>query len=93
MGKYCSVRQPTDDEITRRMRIAFRIPKATDPPLEYVTFIAFPQQKIVTRQCYVACTRLAQRRWVLRLVKQLQTEGRSLLTVKSRSPVQTNPAH
>jgi hypothetical protein len=39
--KYGRARQATDDNITRRMRIACWITKATDTHTEYVTFIAF----------------------------------------------------
>jgi len=40
--KYCTARQATDENATRRMRFACRIPKATDPHSEYVILIAFP---------------------------------------------------
>jgi len=40
--------QDTDDNIIRRMRLACRIPKATDTHSEYSIIIAFPRQK----NCY-----------------------------------------
>ena len=39
MGKYCTVRKATDDNIIRRMRIACWIPKATETHSEYVTLL------------------------------------------------------
>jgi len=39
--KYCRAGQATDN-ITRRMRIAYRIPKATNTCSEYVIFILYP---------------------------------------------------
>jgi hypothetical protein len=44
-GKYGRAGQATDDNITRRMRIACWIPKTTDTHSEYVIIIAFPQQQ------------------------------------------------
>jgi hypothetical protein len=35
----------TDDNISRRMRFAFWIDKATDTRTKYVIFMAFPRQK------------------------------------------------
>jgi len=43
--KYCRVGQTTYDNITRRMRIACCILKATDTRSEYVILTAFPRQK------------------------------------------------
>jgi hypothetical protein len=43
--EYGRARQATDNNITRRMRIACWITKATDTHSEYVTLIAFPRQQ------------------------------------------------
>jgi hypothetical protein len=43
--KYVTARQPTDDNIIRRMRFACWITKATDTHSEYVILIAFPRQQ------------------------------------------------
>jgi hypothetical protein len=43
--KYGTARQATDNNITRRMRFACRITKATDTHSEYVTLITFPRQQ------------------------------------------------
>ena len=43
MEKYGTARQPTDDDITWRMRTACWI--ATDTHSEYVIIIAFPRQE------------------------------------------------
>jgi hypothetical protein len=40
-GKYCTTRHATNDDITRRMRIACCITKATNAHSEYVIIIAF----------------------------------------------------
>ena len=45
MEQYGRARQATDDNITRRKRIACCIPKATDKHTEYVILIAFPRQQ------------------------------------------------
>ena len=45
MEKYCGVEQVPDDNITRRMRIACWIPKATNTHSEYVMLIDFLQSK------------------------------------------------
>jgi hypothetical protein len=46
MWKKCSiVGQATDDNVTRRMRSAYCIPKATDTNSEYVILIALPLQQ------------------------------------------------
>ena len=42
-------RQATDDNIIRRMRIAYWIPKATNTHSEYVTLIAFFTTTMVAR--------------------------------------------
>jgi len=42
MEKYCTARQTTDDNTTRRMSIACWITKATDTQSEYVILTAFP---------------------------------------------------
>jgi hypothetical protein len=43
--KYGTARQPTDDNIIRRMRFARCITKTTDTHSEYVILIAFPRQQ------------------------------------------------
>ena len=43
--KYCTASQDTDCSITRRMRFACWINKATDTDSEHVIFIAFPRQQ------------------------------------------------
>jgi hypothetical protein len=43
--EYGTARQATDDNITRRMRFACWMTKATDTHSEYVILIAFPQQQ------------------------------------------------
>ena len=48
--KHCRARQATDDNVTRRMRIACWIIKATNTHSEYVIFIVFPL-KMVARKC------------------------------------------
>ena len=45
MGKYSAARQSTDDTITRRMRFAPRINKATHTHSESVTNTAFSEQQ------------------------------------------------
>ena len=61
MEKYDSARQATDINITRRMRFACRITKATNTHSEYVTLIAFPRQQwlhersSVLRYAYITC--------------------------------------
>jgi len=45
LEKRGRARQPTDDNIIRRMRCAFWITKPTNTQSEYVIFIAFPRQK------------------------------------------------
>jgi len=45
MEKYCRVGRATDDNITWRMRIAWRIPEDTNKHSEYVILIAFPLQQ------------------------------------------------
>jgi hypothetical protein len=55
--KYCRAGQATDDNVTRRMRIACSIPKATDNHSEYVLIIAFPlQQWLHERASVLRCT-------------------------------------
>jgi hypothetical protein len=54
-------RQATDDNIIWRMHFACWIPKATDRPLEFVIFIAFPRKQwlreraSILRYTYTAC--------------------------------------
>jgi hypothetical protein len=43
--KYDRAGQATDDNITRRMRVAYWITKATNIHSEFVIFLAFPRQK------------------------------------------------
>jgi hypothetical protein len=45
MWKYDTVRDPTDDNVTRRMRIACWLIKATDTHSEYVALIACSRQQ------------------------------------------------
>ena len=45
MEKYCTAGQDTDDNITRRMRIAYCTTKTTDTHSEYVIIVAFPRQQ------------------------------------------------
>jgi hypothetical protein len=53
--------QATDDNITWRMRIACRIPKATNTHSQYVIIIVFPLQQLLhervslLRYTYIAC--------------------------------------
>jgi hypothetical protein len=51
--KKCCRAGVTDDNITRHMRIACRIPRATNTNSEYVTPIAFPTATIIPPQCLV----------------------------------------
>jgi hypothetical protein len=59
--KYCKAGQATVDNITRRMRFACWITKATHTHSEYVIFIAFPWQQwlhghaSMLRYTYTAC--------------------------------------
>jgi hypothetical protein len=61
LEKQSTVGQPTDDNITRRMRFACWIPKATDTHTEYEILIAFPLQQwlderaSMLRYTYIAC--------------------------------------
>ena len=65
--KYNSAREATDDNIIRRMRIAFFISTATDTHSEYVTLFALPRQQqlsgraSILRYTYIACLALAER--------------------------------
>ena len=43
--RYCTAGQATDDNTTRRMRIACWIPKSTNTHSEYVIIITFPPQQ------------------------------------------------
>ena len=45
MSKYCRARQATDESITRHMRNACWVPKATDTRPDYVILIALPLQQ------------------------------------------------
>jgi len=59
--KYRRVRQDTDDNITRRMRIACWLPKATNTHSQYVILIAFPlkqwlqERAPISRYTYSGC--------------------------------------
>jgi len=59
--KYCTAGQVTDDNITRRMRTACWITKATNAQSEYVIGIAVSLQKClqghvsILRYTYIAC--------------------------------------
>jgi len=59
--KYGRARQATDENVTRRMRIAYWITKATDTPLEYVLPISFSFQQLLHERTstlshtYIAC--------------------------------------
>ena len=53
MEKYGTARQATDDNITRRMRFACCITKATDTHSEYVILIACPQQQWLRERSFV----------------------------------------
>jgi hypothetical protein len=59
--KYGRAEQATDDNITRRMRFACWIIKATDSLSEYVILIAFPWQQwlreraSMLRYTYIFC--------------------------------------
>ena len=51
MGKYGRVRQATDDNIIRRVRVARSITEATDAHSEYVILIAFPLHQWLSETC------------------------------------------
>jgi hypothetical protein len=51
--KYGRARQATDDNIIRRMRIAYWITKATDTHSEYGILIAFLQQKLLSERASI----------------------------------------
>jgi hypothetical protein len=59
--KYCRVGQVTDDNTIRRMRIAWRIPKATNTNSEHVILTAFPRKQwfrdraFILRYPYTSC--------------------------------------
>jgi len=59
--KHGTVREATDGNIIRRMRVACWITKATDTEIEYVIHIAFPLQQwlhataSMLRVTYTAC--------------------------------------
>ena len=60
MEKCCSTGQATDDNIIRRIGIAYWITKATDTESEYGILIDFPlQQRLlnarVLRYTYIVC--------------------------------------
>jgi hypothetical protein len=58
--EYCGATDATDDNIIRRMRIAYWLTKATERRLEYVILIVFPWQQqflehtSVLRYTYIA---------------------------------------
>ena len=45
--------RPTNDSIIRRLRFAWRIPRATDTHSEYVIHVAFPLQQWLREQAPV----------------------------------------
>jgi len=49
VGKYGTVEQATDDNAIRCMRIACRLPKATNTHSEYVIFIVSQPAMMVAR--------------------------------------------
>ena len=51
MEKEYIAGQATRDNLTRRLRIACWIIKATNTHSQYVIFIAFPTTKMVARKC------------------------------------------
>ena len=55
METYGTVRQATDDNIIRRMRLACRVRKATNTHPEYVILTAFPRNSGFANShgCYV----------------------------------------
>jgi hypothetical protein len=59
--KCGGTRETRNDNITRRMRFARWITKATDTHSEYVIFIDFPRQQLfrerasILRYTYIAC--------------------------------------
>jgi hypothetical protein len=61
MEKYCTAGQPTDDNIPRRMRVAWRVPKAIHTHSKYVILISLPLQQwlheraLVVRYTYITC--------------------------------------
>jgi hypothetical protein len=73
--KYCTGKQAIDDNITRRLRFACWIIKATDTHSEYVIFVAFERQHLLRegtlmlRHTYFAC--LVRLRKVVREIKVL----------------------
>ena len=58
---YCRGGQATDDDVTRRMRVACWIAEATKAHSEYIILIAFPLQQwlhrhfSLLRHTYIAC--------------------------------------
>jgi len=61
MGKYGTARQATNGNITRRMRFACWVNKATEIYSVYAILIAFPRQQwlrefpSILRYMYIAC--------------------------------------
>jgi hypothetical protein len=53
--KFGTARQATDDNITRRMRFACWITKATDARSEYLILVAFPRQQCLSESGAVLC--------------------------------------
>jgi hypothetical protein len=59
--KRCGTWQTEEGSITRRMRFAFRVPKATNTNSEYVILTAFPlQQWLYERASLLRCTYFVQ---------------------------------
>jgi len=53
MVKYSRAQQAKDDNITRRMRFAWWITKATDLHSEYIILIAFVRQQWLHKQASI----------------------------------------
>jgi hypothetical protein len=72
--KYGRAGQATDDNITRRMRIACQTKKATDTRSEYIIVIAFLRQKWLRERAsmshlYVHCLSCYNQDEVLHILK------------------------
>jgi len=53
--KYCTARQATDDNITRRMRFACRVTKATNTHSECLILIVFQPQQWLHERVSMLC--------------------------------------
>jgi hypothetical protein len=89
-GKNGTARQATDDNITRRTRIACWITKATDTHSEYVIFIAFPRQQWLRERAslllytYIACPVTFCRWWPKMNSTKIQLRRKGLAEKKRR---------